>query len=167
MQVHACARAAIVKGCRASGRRGLERGGALDKGGSYVARTEDTVRAHQRLRVLYAPRAEQRAVELVVVPRGANQVRNVESERRVNIHVSRCAEGAKTRKQITRENGGGRLLGGRRGLGRRPRVRRLRGEIRSVRLSSAGMQGDGHAERKFVELQVACFWLRRYRFMVG
>ena len=105
-----------------------------------------------------------------MVSRGADQVRNVESERRVNVHVSRCTEGAKTREQITREDRGGRLLGGRRDLGRRPRVRRLRGEIRSVRLSGAGMQGDGYAELKFVELQVACFWLRRMRrdrFVVG
>lgn len=69
----------------------------------------------------------------------------------MNVHVSGRAEGAETREQITREDGGGRLLRGRRGLGWRPRAGRLRGEVRGVRLSGAGMQGDGHAERKFVE----------------
>lgn len=68
------------------------------------------MRAHQRLRVLHTPRAEQCTVELVVVPRGADQVRNVEAERRVNVHVSWRAEGAKTREKIGREDGGGSLL---------------------------------------------------------
>lgn len=110
--MRACDRVAIVKGCRASGRRqDWERGGALDEGGSNIAGTEDTVRADQRLCVLYAPRAEQRAVELVVVSRGADQVRDVESERGVNVHMCRCAEGAKAREKITWEDRGGRLLG--------------------------------------------------------
>ena len=45
-----------------------------------------------------------------MVPRGADQVRNVEAERRVNVHVSWRAEGAKTREEIGREDGGGSLL---------------------------------------------------------
>jgi hypothetical protein len=81
----------------------------------------------------------------MVVPRGADQVRNVEAERRVKVHVSWRAEGAKSREEIAREDGDDRLLCGRRGLGRRSRVG-MRRKIRSVCLSGSGMQSDRYTE---------------------
>lgn len=58
--------------------------------------------------------AEQRPVELMVMPRGGDEVCKVESERRVDAHVIWRGEGAKTGEEVAWENWvGGSWLHGR------------------------------------------------------
>jgi hypothetical protein len=96
MQVHAHVRSISMMERQRTLFRGRNRkcGGVLDESRAHIARAENAVCAHYRFRILYAAHAEQRPIELMVVPCGGDQVRYVESERWMGVYVCWCAEGA-------------------------------------------------------------------------